>query len=95
MHLVQGLPVIYEDVWSCFVNYVCRGPTRILKIGVKMTPFRSSWSKYHTLVLGLFKKLESNKNVVDYSTFGVNETSVSASISITYIVNLFLTFYVS
>ena len=30
---------------------------------------------YHTVVLGLFKKLESDKNVVDYSKFGVNETS--------------------
>ena len=40
-----------------------------------MTPSRSSWEFYHTLVLGLFKKFESDKNVVDYSKFGVNETS--------------------
>ena len=61
----------------------------------KYDTFKMQTEFYHTLVLGLFKKLESDKNVVDYSKFGVNETSVSASILITYIMNLFLTFYVS
>ena len=29
MHLIQGLHLIYEDVWNWFVNFVCRGLTRI------------------------------------------------------------------
>ena len=61
----------------------------------KYDTFQKQLEFYHTRVLGLFKKLKSDKNEVDYSKFGVNETSVSASISITYIVNLFLTFYLS
>ena len=98
MHLIQGLPLIYEDVWSCLVNYVCRGLTWSnldFENRSKNDTFQKQLEFYHTLVLGLFKKLESDKNVVDYSKFGVNETFVSAFISITYIVNLFLTFYVS
>ena len=79
------LPLIYEDGRSCFVNYVCRGLTRI-----KNDTFQKQLEFYHTLSLGLFKKLESDKNEVDYYKFGVNETSVSVSISITYIANLFM-----
>ena len=53
-----------------------RALTRILKIGVKMAPFRNSWSFSIHLYWDFSKSWSQIQKVgVNYSKFGVNETS--------------------
>ena len=68
--------LLYADDLMISAESMDRALTRILKIGVKMAPFRKSWSFTILLYWDFSKSWSQIQKVgVNYSYFRVNETS--------------------